>query len=361
MIIHEIVLRQLRLPLTKPYRVSFRTYTEFEPIVIETRDADGNVGWGEAYIPAGSTVETAESGWKFCSEFAARLAGKSVREAVEIVDREVARAPFAACAILTSLAVLERHPALSVDAEVRVPLLVPIAGKDPQSIEAEVETRLAEGYRTFKGKVGWDVKDDLARVGMIQAAVRGRGRITLDANRGYDREEGCAFAAALNPAGIDLFEQPCEADEWEANAAVARVSTVPLMLDESIRSDVDIERAAKVSGVKLIKLKLKRVGGVDRAIAAMSLARRHGLGICLGDGVATELMCWVEACVSRGFLTRAGDMNGFLKPRSRLLQNPLPFEDGSIVLRKGYWPEIDRDALNAHTVRSDRFAAAVAV
>jgi L-alanine-DL-glutamate epimerase-like enolase superfamily enzyme len=257
---------------------------------------------------------------------------------------------------LTALAVLERHPALAVKNEVRIPLLVPIAGTAARDIETEVESRFAEGYRTFKGKVGWDVDADLARVAMIQAAARGRARITLDANRGYDRAEGCRFASSLDPAGIDLFEQPCGADEWDANAAVAKVSTVPLMLDESIRTDADIERAATIEGVRLIKLKLKRVGGVDRALAAMKLARQHGLGICLGDGVATELMCWVEACVSRGFLTRAGDMNGFLKPQSRLLANPLPFEDGGIVLRPGYWPEIDRAALRAHELKCERYA-----
>ena len=361
MVIQEIVLRQLKLPLAKPYRVSFRTYTEFEPIVVEVRDRDGNTGWGEAYIPAGSTAETADGAWRFCREIAARLPGKSMVEAKAQIDREVDNSPFASCALLTALAVLERHPALEVKTEVRIPLLVPIAGATQSDIEAEVETRLAQGYRTFKGKVGWQVDDDLARVAMIQAAARGRARITLDANRGYDETQGCRFAASLNPAGIDLFEQPCEADEWDANTAVAKVSTVPLMLDESIRTDADIDRAAGIDGVKLVKLKLKRVGGVDRAIRAMTLARQRGLDICLGDGVATELMCWVEACVSRGFLTRAGDMNGFLKPTVRLLANPLPFEDGSIVLRPGYWPEIDRAALRAHETRRERFAPVAVV
>jgi L-alanine-DL-glutamate epimerase-like enolase superfamily enzyme len=359
MVIQEIVLRQLRLPLAKPYRVSFRTYTEFEPIVVEVRDTDGNAGWGEAYIPAGSTAETAEGAWQYCREVAGRLLGMSIAKAKSRVDQDVGDAPFACCAVLTALAVLERHPALEVKAEARIPLLVPVAGTRQADIEAEVDMRLAQGYRTLKGKVGWQVDDDLARVAMIQAAARGRARITLDANRGYDRTQGCQFASSLDPEGIDLFEQPCEADEWDANSAVAAVSTVPLMLDESIRTDADIERAAGIDGVKLVKLKLKRVGGVDRAIRAMTLARQRGLDICLGDGVATELMCWIEACVSRGFLKRAGDMNGFLKPTVRLLANPLPFEEGNIVLRPGYWPEIDRAALRAHESRSERFASSV--
>jgi len=354
--IDEIAVRQLKLPLTKPYRVSFRTYTEFEPIVVELRAADGRTGWGEAYVPAGASAETTDSAWAFCTGHAANLVGKSVAEARQTLDAQVAASPFAACAMLTALAVLERHPALQTRERLHLPLLVPVAGKTQEEISREIDGRLAEGYRTFKVKVGWEVTDDLARVRMVQQALAGRGEITMDANRGFTEQQGLKFAAGLNPQNIALFEQPCEADEWDANGRVAKACPVPVMLDESIRSNGDIDRAARMENVKLVKLKLKRVGGVERALAAMTRARDAGLGICLGDGVATELMCWVEACVSRGFVKRAGDMNGFLKPQTRLLANPLPFRDGGIVLEPGYWPEVDRELMRAHQVREERFA-----
>jgi hypothetical protein len=35
--IREIRVHQLQLPLKKPYRVSFRTYTALEPIIVEMR------------------------------------------------------------------------------------------------------------------------------------------------------------------------------------------------------------------------------------------------------------------------------------------------------------------------------------
>jgi L-alanine-DL-glutamate epimerase-like enolase superfamily enzyme len=79
--IREITIRQLNLPLVKPYRVSFRTYTEFEPIVVEIHSAHGQIGWGEVYVPPGSTRETTESAWRFYTEYAAKLAGKSTAEA----------------------------------------------------------------------------------------------------------------------------------------------------------------------------------------------------------------------------------------------------------------------------------------
>lgn len=118
----------------------------------------------------------------------------------------------------------------------------------------------------------------------------------------------------------------------------------------------DIRRAATVEGVKLVKLKLKRVGGIDRALEAMRVAGECQLDVCLGDGVATDLVCWVEACIGRGFLKRAGDMNGFLKPKTSLLREPLAFEDGAVVLKPGFWPHPDRAVIEAHRLRTERFA-----
>ncbi len=359
MIIRDIVVRQLKLPLVKPYRVSFRTYTEFEPIVVEMVSEEGTVGWGEAYVPAGSTAETADSAWAFCCEQAQKLAGSTPEVIESALDALVPNAPFACCAMLSALAMVTRHAALETLEPTRIPLLVPIGATTEDGISEEVEDRLRAGYKTLKVKVGWDVEPDLARVRCVQKAAKGRAGITMDANRGYSLAQGLQFVSGLDPEGIILFEQPCEADEWDANAAIARVSKVPLMLDESIRNEVDIERASKLEGVKLVKMKLKRVGGVNRALSAMKRAKALGLGICLGDGVATEILCWTEACVSRGYLSGAGDMNGFLKPKVRLFTNPLPFDQGDIVLSPGYWPEVDRAVMAAHQLREHSTKAAV--
>src|SRR3546814_9011228 len=64
---------------------------------------------------------------------------------------------------------------------------------DPEDIAAEVETWLAEGFRTFKVKVGKDVEADLTRIQAIQKAVAGRATLRLDANRAYSAEQGIAL------------------------------------------------------------------------------------------------------------------------------------------------------------------------
>jgi L-Ala-D/L-Glu epimerase len=354
--LQEISVYRIKLPLVTPYRVSFKVYTEFDPIIIEARDEDGALGWGEAHIPTGSSFETADSGWRFCCEQAPHLLGNSLSVAKEFLEKTMHSAPNATTAMMTAIEMLERPQVLQVSTETRVPLLKVVGSTDEEDIKDEVERHIAEGYETLKVKVGWDVLQDLARVEMIRRFAAGRAELSLDANRAFSREDGCRFAAALNPQGIKLMEQPCAANDWEANAAVAKTSAVPLMLDESITSVTDIERAATIPNVGYVKMKLKRVGGIGRAQAALARAREVGLTACFGDGVASEIGCWMEACIVRGMVDTAGEMNGFLKPRVRLLANPLQYERGAITLSSGFWPQINREVLATHSVASERFA-----
>src|SRR5438309_2666116 len=181
MTLREITLRRISLPLIRPYVLSYRTFTEFEPIIVEVRDANGRTGWGEGHISPGSSGETREGGWAYCRDHAAALVGKSPREAKAIVSASADSSKVAATALLTALEMLEHHPLLTVSQEVRLPLLTPFNSSAPDEIANEVEQRLAEGFRTFKVKVGKDRVADLKRVQDIQRATRGRATIRIDA------------------------------------------------------------------------------------------------------------------------------------------------------------------------------------
>jgi L-alanine-DL-glutamate epimerase-like enolase superfamily enzyme len=333
--IARVELRRLALPLITPYRLSYHTFESFEPILARVFDQDGRQGFGEAHISPGSSTETREGGWAFCADHARALPGLQVGEAAAAIAERGAESPVAATALVTALEMLADHPLLRVVEEQRLPVLTPTNATDAAGIEAEVEARLAEGFRTFKVKVGRDLDADLARVAAYQRALAGRGALRLDANRAFDREQGCRFGAALDPDGIELFEQPCPASDWTANAAVAAASAVPLMLDEAICSLADIERAGTLARVAFCKLKLKRFGSLGALETALRAVREHGMEPVLGDGLSAEPGCWMEACVARATIGNAGEFNGFLKPRDRLFEIPLRFEDGSVVLEPG--------------------------
>jgi L-Ala-D/L-Glu epimerase len=353
--LQEIVLRTVRLPLIRPYVLSYRTFTEFEPIIVEVRDGDGRVGWGEGHISPGSSSETRDGGWAFCREHAAVVTGKDAQEAKAIIARNISASKVAATALLTAIEMLEGHPLLAADRESRLPLLTPFNSSSLADIEQEVEQRLSDGFRTFKIKVGKSPQDDARRVKIIQRAIAGRATMRLDANRAYSEADGCRFAATLDPAGIELFEQPCRAEDWDANARVASVSPVPVMLDEPICELADVKRASVIPNVGFCKLKLKRFGGLDLLREALDAVHQWGMESVLGDGLSSELCCWMEACVARVTIRNAGEFNGFLKPRVRLFAEPLEFTAGELVLPPGFTPIIDTDVLAAYETACERF------
>jgi L-alanine-DL-glutamate epimerase-like enolase superfamily enzyme len=356
--LHELTLRTVRLPLIRPYVLSYRTFTEFEPIIVEVRDRDGRTGWGEGHISPGSSSETRDGGWAFCREHAAAVIGKDTRDAKAIISAHVGASKVAATALLTAIEMLEDHPLLTIDRELRLPLLTPFNSSTQSEIEQEVERRLDDGFRTFKIKVGKDVDDDLRRVRAIQRAIDGRATMRIDANRAFAEADACRFASALDPASIELFEQPCLAEDWDANAHVAKVSTVPVMLDEPICELADVKRAATIPNVGFCKLKLKRFGGLDLLREALDAVSQSGMESVLGDGLGGELGCWMEACVAGVTIHNAGEFNGFLKSKVQLFAEPLQFKAGELVVPPGFQPTMDTDALAAHEIACERFASA---
>lgn len=357
MAVTEITLHRVKLPLAVPYHVSYRVYEDFEPIIVEARDADGRTGWGEGHISPGYSDETVDGGWQFCREIAPRMVGQDLAAAKAMASPGLGTNPVAAAALITALEMLEGSPLLDISDPARLEILTPFHATEAAAIETETEALLAQGYRTFKVKVGTDVDRDLARVGAIQAAVAGRATIRLDANRGFDAADGVRFATGLDAQGIELFEQPSGAKDWAANAQVAAASPVPVMLDESIYGLDDIDRAGDIKGIGFVKLKLKKLGSIERLRAGLERIRELGMEPVLGDGVAADIGCWMEACVARSTITNAGEFNGFLKPTVALFTHPMTVTAGTLELAAGFTPEIDRDALARTRIGLERFAA----
>jgi len=350
--IERIALHRVRTPLTVPYKLSFGPVEAFDTVLVETRLADGRVGWGEATVLTGYTDETIEQAWRTASAAAPALAGAATGAAKAHAFALHARTPFTATALVTAIEMAEGHALLTARGERRAALLAVINASERDAIAAEIEQQLADGFRTLKVKVGFALEPDLARLAFIQQRVAGRALVRVDANQGYTAADGVAFVRCIDPHGIELVEQTCAAGDWDAAVAVARAAKangVTMMLDESIYGAQEIDRAADLGCADVIKLKLMKAGGLDALDAGLAHIRRRGMRPVLGNGVAGDVGCWMEACVAASTLDNAGEMNGFLKPRTRLFEVPMRVESGELVLVEGA-VRPDRDSLRAHTL-----------
>lgn len=328
-------LHLLKLPLQVPYKLAFGPVTAFDTVIAVAHDDAGNSGFGEATILTGYTPETIDDCWRTAQEIAGEIAGLDTAAAKELALARHHAAPFTVTAVVTAIEMLEGHPALAVERPTPVPLLAILNATDDDGIAQEIERHVAAGYRTIKVKVGFDLESDLARTAFIQSRLQGRARIRLDGNQGYAPADGVAFASRVDPEGVELLEQPCPMGDWEAAVAVARAAAVPVMLDESIYGPDEIARAAELEAAQFIKLKLMKAGSLTRLADQLALIRRLGMTPVLGNGVASDPGCWMEACVARSHIDNAGEMNGFLKPRASIFEIPMRVEDGAVVLEPG--------------------------
>lgn len=346
----KATLRRLRLPLHQPYKLSYRTFTEFEPFFIELEDVDGRRSFSDAHVSPGSSSETREGAWAYCLARIGELKGAEIEQRkVELMAR-VKESKVATTLMVTAFEFLQESEYLEIQDDACQELIVPINATEEAGIESEVQKLLGEGFTTFKVKVGKDVDSDITRTNAILRLLAGKATIRLDANRAYSKEDAIRFSQGIKYPGADLFEQPCDADAWDDNAAVARECPIPLMLDEPICGLEDIERAAEIPNVGYCKVKLKRFGSLDALAAGIQRIHDRGMLAVLGDGLGSEINNWMEAAIAARLIKTKGEFNGFLKHIDRLFLNPLSFSKGKIHLKAGYTPELNADAIDRLTI-----------
>ena len=101
-----------------------------------------------------------------------------------------------------------------------------------------------------------------------------------------------------------------------------------------------------------------KFSSLERLEDAILRIRQLDMKPVLGNGVATDVGCWMEACIAARHIDNAGEMNGFLKARSPLIENGLAFRNGAMALKAGYAPRLDRAALDTYAIESFSFGRA---
>lgn len=136
-----------------------------------------------------------------------------------------------------------------------------VAG-EPSAVAAEAREWEAEGFSTFKLKLGAG-GDDVGQVRAVREALGPEARIRVDANSAWAPEEALEVLRSIEPLGIELAEQPV--DGARAMAALTGATSIPIAADELIESGKDAQRAAGVRACDLATVKLAKVGGIGEA------------------------------------------------------------------------------------------------
>ncbi|MGA0564398.1 mandelate racemase/muconate lactonizing enzyme family protein [Ancylobacter sp. VNQ12] len=157
---------------------------------------------------------------------------------------------------------------------------------------AQAEAYVARGFRDLKVRIGaGDIAEDLRRVGLLRARFGAALKIAADANGAWSEDAARAGLDALAPYGLAYVEQPVPPGDWAALDRLARVSPVPLMLDESVKDFDDVARIAEAGNGLMAHLKLVKLGGIAPAVEAARRLAAAGVPFMIGQmnegGLAT--------------------------------------------------------------------------
>src|SRR5580700_7510867 len=95
-------------------------------------------------------------------------------------------------------------------------------GKTTSDLQDEMRAHLDAGYTMVKMKVGgMPLAADLARVEAVQSILPHGGKLAVDANSKFGRDEALGYAHGLKPLGLRWFEEPCDPLDFALLAEIA--------------------------------------------------------------------------------------------------------------------------------------------
>lgn len=290
--IARIVLREIRLPLKEPFRISSGVVSERRICLLELTDGSGVVGWSECV--AGErpnySAETIDTAWlAICEWVAPRVIGREFAgpEAVhDALERDFRGHNMAKAAVETGCwdiaARLAGLPLAKLLGGTREKIATGISigiQASPAGLVQRARAALDEGYRKIKVKI--QPGADIEYVAAVREALGAGVQLMADANSAYTLADA-AHLVKLDAFGLSMIEQPLAQGDLVRHAELQRQIETPICLDESI---TDVDRAEDMIALgagRIINIKPGRVGGFTVSRAIHDLCERHGVPVWCG-------------------------------------------------------------------------------
>ena len=294
--IDAIILREIHIPLVRPFETSFGATKERRVLLTEVH-SEGLVGWGECTASehpyfSGESTDTA---WVvLLQELGPMLAASQPEHGGDCpkIFKQVRDNRMAKAALENAIWDLEAQRegvSLSrllggVRETIPCGVSLGIQPSIPELMET-IERELAAGYQRIKLKCkpGWDVE--------VFEKVRKRWpdiMLSCDANAAY-RLRDTDHVIGFDAFRMLMIEQPMWHDDFYFHALLQKRMETPICLDESIHNRRDALAAIEMESCRIINIKLGRVGGFSEAIAVHNATQERGIPVWCGGMLETGI------------------------------------------------------------------------
>lgn len=307
---------------------AIQSFVSQETPMVRVFDRDGAVGTGYSYTigTGGSSIVAL-----LRDHLAPRLIGRDA-EAIEAIWRDLlfhTHATSVGAITALSLAAIDtalwdlrcRRAALPLSiaaggAKDSCPLYTTEGGwlhLGPQALVDEALAAKAQGFGGAKIKIGRPhVAADLERLRAVRDAVGADWDIMTDANQGFTLAEAIRRARQLEVLDIAWFEEPLPADDVAAHRQLARHTSVPIAVGESLYSASQFKDYLQAAACSIVQVDVARIGGVTPWLKVAHLAEAFNVPVCphflmelhVGLCCAVPNSRWVEYIPQLDTITR---------------------------------------------------------
>lgn len=329
LILDRIVLREIRLPLKEPFRISSGEVSERRIGLLELHHPDGVTVWSECV--AGEypnySPETIDTAWHAIETWIAprvlhrplshpRAVYPLLQEDVRGHEMAKAAVEMGCWAMFAELSGCSLAQLLG-GVQRRIPVGISLGiQSSPAALIERAAAAHAEGYHKIKLKIKPGA--DIEYVAAVRAALP-HAHLMADANNAYTLAD-TEHLARLDEYGLMMVEQPLEREDIRRHALLQARLKTPICLDESITS---VERAEDMIALKsgrIINIKPGRVGGFASALAIHDVAMKNGIPVWCGGMLESGIgRAYNVALASLPNFTLPGD----LSPSARYWQRDI--------------------------------------
>jgi O-succinylbenzoate synthase len=367
--IERVVLREIRLALREPFRISSGAVTERRILLLELFEADGVVAWAECVAGENPNYspETVDTAWYAIRQWVApRVLGRSLDgpEVVhDLLERDFRGHNMAKAAVeMGCWGVAAEKQGVSLSRLLggtrdRVPTGISIGIQaTPEALVERAKRALAAGYRKIKVKI--QPGADIRFVGTVREALGGDVHLMADANSAYTLADA-DHLQKLDAFDLIMLEQPLGRDDLVRHAELQRRLTTPICLDESI---TDVDRAEDMIALgsgRIVNIKPGRVGGLSVSKRIHDLCARNGIPVWCGGMLESGIgRAYNVALASLPNFSLPGDLSPSARYWERDVVRPewTMDADGMVGVprtRPGVGVEADVDRIDDLTVRRE--------
>jgi o-succinylbenzoate synthase len=367
--LRAVTLREIRLPLREPFRISSGTVQDRRILLLELEDGEGVSTWSECVAPELPyySYESVETAWLALREWLVPpLLGRSFAHPSDVhpvLDRMVRGHRMAKAALEMGFwglgAEKAGEPLARYLGGTRTSLDVGVSLGITDAPEALAERAVREaetGYRKVKLKIRPGA--DLDYVAAVRKALPDTN-LMVDANAAYELEDW-PYLAELDAFGLTMVEQPLDGEDLVRHARLQERMKTPLCLDESITGLDRTEDMITLGSARIVNIKAGRVGGLAPSLAIHQRCLAEEIPVWCGGMLESGIgRSYNVALASLPNFTLPGDLSPSARYWARDIVDPewTMTPDGQVSVplhRPGLGVEVDRERILSLTANELR-------